>query len=424
MSNRKPAMNISITTLAIAMALLNLTASGCGSPARVAIAQSSRPRETSPGVTNAALSELSAGNSAFAFDLYQAIRKEDGNLFYSPYSLSIALAMTYAGARGETERQMAETLHYSLPQDQLHLAFNALDLKLTTHDEKSFELKTANSVWAQAGYDFLPEYLDTLAENYGAGLKLVDYKDAGEREKSRLAINQWVSEQTDGKIQNLLDDETLTRLTRLVLANAIYFKAEWETPFLNGTENREFTLINGDKVTVPMMSRRAETRHAEGDGYQAVEIPYKGDRIGMIILLPMLGQFETFEQSLDNERLNAILESLTPTDVKLFMPKFQYAATLQLEDTLSEMGMPDAFTPFVADFSGLDGTHNLYLSHVVHKAFVAVDEMGTEAAAASGVVAEIVSLPIYVTRPLFIFVIRDLETDAICSSGAFLIRRP
>ncbi len=162
MSNRKPAMNISITTLAIAMALLNLTASGCGSPARVAIAQSSRPRETSPSVTDAALSELSAGNSAFAFDLYQAIRKEDGNLFYSPYSLSIALVMTYAGARGETERQMAETLHYSLPQYQLHPAFNALDLKLTTHDEKSFELKTANSVWAQADYDFLPEYLDSI----------------------------------------------------------------------------------------------------------------------------------------------------------------------------------------------------------------------------------------------------------------------
>jgi len=421
MSNRRPAMNNSITTLAIAMALLSLTAAGCGSPARVAIAQSARPRETSPGVTNAALSELSAGNSAFAFDLYQAIRTEDGNLFYSPYSLSIALAMTYAGARGETERQMAETFHYSLPQDRLHPAFNALDLKLTAQDKKSFELKTANSVWAQADYDFLPDYLDALAENYGAGLRLVDFVDQGEQEKSRVAINDWVSEQTEDKIQDLLAPGILTKMTRLVLANAIYFKAEWETPFLNGTNDGEFTLLNGDKVTVPMMSRRAETRHAEGDGYQAVEIPYKGDRIRMIILLPTLGQFEAFEQSLDNERLNAILESLTPTDVKLFMPKFQYAATLPLEDTLSEMGMPDAFTPFVADFSGLDGTHDLYLSHVVHKAFVAVDEMGTEAAAASGVVAEIVSLPIYVTldRP-FIFVIRDLETDAILFIGRVL----
>jgi serpin B len=420
MSNRRPATPNSITALIVAAILVIVAATGCGQTAGVAIAQSSLPRNTSPNVTDAALAELSAGNTAFALDLYQAIRGADGNLFYSPYSLSIALAMTCAGARGETERQMAETLHYSLPQDQLHPAFNALDLSLNQQrgGDENFTLKTANSVWAQADYDFLPEYLDALAENYGAGLRLVDYKDEGARENSRQAINEWVGEQTEGKIQDLLAKGILTEMTRLVLANAIYFKAEWETPFLNGTEDREFTLLNGDTVTVPMMGRRAETRHAEGDGYQAVEILYKGDRIRMVIVLPAPGQFEAFEQSLDSARLDEILQSLTPKDVKLFMPKFQYAATLNLGETLSAMGMPDAFTPFVADFSGMDGTHDLYLSHVVHKAFVAVDEMGTEAAAASGIVAEIVSMPLYVTldHP-FIFVIRDAETGAILFVG-------
>jgi serpin B len=372
-----------------------------------------------PKVAKEDIEKMSAGNSTFAFDLYQAIRDQSGNLFFSPYSISAALAMTYAGARGNTERQMAETLHWVLPQDQLHPAFNALDLQLTSAN--GFTLTVANSIWGQNGYSFRKEFLDTLAKNYGSGLGLLDFVDEAKREQSRLIINLWVSDQTKGKIKDLIAQGILTRDTRLVLANAIYFKAEWQVPFLNGTRNDTFTLLDGNQVTVPMMSRRTETRYAEGAGYQAVEIAYKGERMRMIVLLPAPGQFEAFEQALTSERIGAILQSLEPTDLQLLMPKFKYETSLSLAKTLMQMGMTDAFTPGTADFSGMDGTRNLYVSQVVHKAFVAVDEIGTEAAAATGVVVGIVSMPVVVKldRP-FVFIIRDAESGTILFAGRVL----
>jgi serpin B len=392
----------------------------------VTLIQSSLQRETSPQAAAAARSELSAGNRAFALDMYQAIRDQNGNLFFSPYSISLALAMTYAGARGDTERQMAGTLHFPLPQDQLHPAFNALDLQLSQHDSPnqdkgSFQLNIANSLWGQAGYSFRPEYLDVIARNYGAGLRLVDFKNAANREQSRSTINQWVSDQTAGKIKDLIAKDILTKDTRLVLANAIYFKADWQVPFLKPTRNDTFTLLSGDPISVPMMSRRTGTGYAEGAGYQAVELDYKGDRMSMVIFLPALGQFEAFERSLNVARANAILQALQSYDVNLSMPKFKYDASLMLAKTLARTGMPDAFSPGVADFSGMDGTRNLYISNVVHKAFVAVDEIGTEAAAATGVSMEIVSMPRVVTinRP-FIFFIRDTETGTILFMGRVL----
>jgi serpin B len=427
-------MNHLLTTKRLIMLVaLPVFITSCGSPAspnggqptNIVLAQSKVQRETSPNVARPALDELSAGNSAFAFDLYQAIRDSKGNLFYSPYSISIALAMTYAGARGSTERQMADTLHYTLPQDQLHPAFNALDLKLTQQDSAdqdkgSFKLNIANSLWGQTGYSFRPEFLDVIAKNYGAGLRLLDFKDAANREQSRLTINQWVSDQTAGKIKDLIAKDTLAEYTRLVLANAIYFKAEWQVPFLKPTRNDTFTLLNGDPISVPMMSRRTDTGYAEDTDYQAIELNYKGDRMRMVILLPAPGQFEAFERSLNMERANAILQALQSHDIDLSMPKFKYDASLSLGGTLAKMGMPDALSQ-AADFSGMDGTRNLYISAVVHKAFVAVDEIGTEAAAATAVVVGITSMPRVVTinRP-FIFFIRDAETGTILFVGRVL----
>lgn len=270
----------------------------------IELLQSDRPRETSPQVEETELAELVTGNTSFAFDLYQAVREEAGNLFYSPYSVSLALAMTYGGARGETEGQMGTTLHFTLAQDRLHPAFNALDLTLASRGRgarEGFRLNLANSIWGQRGYPFLRSFLDVLAENYGAGLRLLDFES--EPEESRLIINDWVSNQTNGRIQDLLPPGLITPEARLVLTNAIYFKAAWKNPFDEATTHSDqFSLLDGSQVTMPMMEQTAQFGYAEGEGYQAVELPYDGDELSMVILLPEAGRFPEFESALDADR--------------------------------------------------------------------------------------------------------------------------
>jgi len=387
------------------------------------IVRSEKQRVTSPDAPEADLAELVSGNSAFAFDLYQAIREGDGNLFYSPYSISLALAMTYAGARGETEQQMADTLQFTLPQDRLHPAFNTLDLELAGRGEGAegqdggFRLNIVNSIWGQDGYSFLPQFLDTLAENYGAGLRLLDFVKAPD--ESRGVINDWVSDETEGKIQDLLPQGSITSATVLVLTNAIYFNAAWEYPFEEElTHDGPFHLLDGSQVTVPMMEQREYFGYAEGEGYQAVELPYDGGELSMVIFLPEDGRFEEFVSALDGERVASILKDINPQEVHLTMPKFTYESGFRLKETLAGMGMPAAFA--AADFSGMDGTRHLFIDDVYHKAFVSVDEAGTEAAAATAVVvARAAPTPpkeVTVDRP-FIFMIRDIETGAILFLG-------
>jgi serpin B len=409
--------------LTLAAALLASSLAGCAPAApSVAEARSDLPRQTAPNAPPADQAAVAAGNNLFAFDLYQALRADPelGNLFYSPYSLSSALAMAYAGARGDTEQQMALALHYSLPQDQLHPAFNALDLALTAPptDEGAFTLRIANSLWGQADFTFLPAYLDTLAVNYGAGLRLVDFMQDATREQARQAINRWVAEQTEDKITELFKTGQLTQDTRLVLANAIYFKALWETPFAPESPQANFTLRSGEVVSVTTMGRRAATPYTEGDGYQAVALPYQGGRAEMLILVPAAGQLEAFEQTLTAQRLAEIALALEPQDVKLYLPRFSFASDLSLGETLAALGMPDAFDWQRADFSGMTGEPNLVLKHVVHQAVVAVDELGTEAAAATGITAEIVSMPTEVRadRP-FVFVIWDRPSETVLFVG-------
>ncbi|MCR4403956.1 MAG: serpin family protein [Candidatus Acetothermia bacterium] len=390
----------------------------------IEVLQSSKPRETSPQVDQHELEELVTGNSAFALDLYAALRGEGGNLFYSPYSISLALAMTYAGARGETERQMGATLHFTLSQDRLHPAFNALDLALASRGRavsEGFRLNRANSLWGQLGYPFLESFLDTLAENYGAGLRLLDFQNRPE--ESRLVINDWVSDQTAGRIQDLLPEGSIGSDTRLVLTNAIYFKAAWKNPFNESlTQPGPFHLLDGSQATVPLMRQTATFGYAAGPGYQAVELPYDGDELSMVVLLPEEGRFEEFEGSLEPDRLSAILNELQPQSVELTMPKFRYTSSFSLRDTLAAMGMPIAFSE-LADFSGMNGTGGLAISDVIHKAFVAVDEAGTEAAAATAVViretAVLPSIEVRLDRP-FIFLIRDIPSGSILFIGRVL----
>ncbi|MGM0400603.1 MAG: serpin family protein [Chloroflexota bacterium] len=397
--------------------------------AMLQLARSDVERTTSPEVTEEEMEQRVDGNNAFALDFYRAVRDTEGNLFYSPYSISSALAMAYAGARGETEGQMAETLRYNLSQERLHPAFNALSLALTEGEEEeaekekegdAFTLQIANAVWGQEGYPFLQEYLDVLAKNYGAGIHILDFVQASE--EARQTINTWVSEQTNGKIKDLIPQGVIDELTRLILTNAIYFRASWEHPFdEEQTQDGPFHLPDGEEISVPMMRQTARFGYTEDEGYQAVELPYVGDRASMVILAPEAGQFGAFEESLQAQDIESIMADMETKEVALTMPKFSFDARFQLAQQLAEMGMPAAFSPEEADFSGIDGSRELFIQEVLHKAFVSVDETGTEAAAATAVVVGITSAP---TEPIeltldqpFIFLIRDMETDTILFMG-------
>ena len=422
-----------IVTLLFAASLLLGAACGegaeTGRPDRSGFVSSDAQRVLSPVVPASEGEELVAGSNEFAFDLYRTLAKEDGNLFYSPYSISLALAMTYAGARGQTEQEMADTLHFTLPQDRLHPAFNGLDLELASRgqgaegtDEQPFRLNIANAIWGQEGYSFLEEFLDTLAENYGAGLRLVDFER--EAEKARVTINDWVSDETEGKIKDLIPPGVIDDLTRLVLTNAIYFNAAWLNPFQEpNTEDGPFHTLDGREVQVPMMSQLASFGYAEGEGYQAVEMPYDGNELSMVVLLPDAGEFEAFEERLSADVFSSLAGDLGQRQVVLTMPRFEYESTFSLNDALKELGMPTAFTES-ADFAGMNGEGGLYIQAVLHKAFVSVDEKGTEAAAATGVVVGLTSAPtpdveLTIDRP-FVFLIRDIETGAVLFAGRVL----
>lgn len=412
------------TLLALMMLIIPLSLAGCGQA--ITMAQSDKPRSTSPDVTVSELTELVDGNSAFAFDLYQALSEEEGNLFYSPYSISLALAMTYAGARGETEQQMADTLNFTLPQDLLHPALNGLDLELASRgegaegkDNEGFRLNIANSIWGQEDYEFLDEFLDVLAENYGAGLRLLDFLTAPEA--SRITINDWVSDRTEGRIEDLIPQGAIDAFTRLVLTNAIYFNAAWLNPFSEDmTGDGAFHLLDGSEVTVPMMTQTESFGYAEGEGYQAVELLYDGLELSMVVVLPDSGEFEDFEDTLGADLVNAITNDLKYRKVTLTMPKFEFESAFSLVNTLAAMGMPVAFSA-TADFSGMTGARDLFIAEILHKAFVSVDEAGTEAAAATAVVMSLTAAPeepveVTLDRP-FIFLIRDIETGAVLFVG-------
>lgn len=384
---------------------------------------SDRPRQTSPQIPAADLQSLAAGNSAFAADLYRQLMAEDGNLFYSPYSISLALAMTYAGARAETERQMAETLNFDLPQASLHPAFNALDLQLRpltrADSSEDFRLNIANSLWGQQGFEFQPEFLDTLAENYGAGMYRVDY---AQFEQARQLINDWVADQTEQKIEDLIPEGALNPLTRLVLANAIYFKANWVYPFdQDATAPADFTLLDGSTVSVPMMALSANLAYARGENYQAVQLPYRESNTAMLVVVPDSGAFDAFQQGLDAAGLEQLMTGFGGAQVELEMPKFSIESSFGLRDALTEMGMPLAFDPDQADFSAMSAASDMYISDVVHKAYVNVDEEGTEAAAATGVIVGVTSMPaetvqLTIDRPFF-FLIVDRANGTILFMG-------
>ncbi|MBN1366424.1 MAG: serpin family protein [Dehalococcoidales bacterium] len=366
------------------------------------------------------------GNNTFALELYQSLKGSEGNLFYSPFSISSALAMTYAGARGETADQMEATLHFLLPQSQLHTAFKNISDTITNRVYESdgaeiegFMLRNVNALWGLQGYPFLDSFLNTLTENYGSELTTLDF--INEPEESRIIINDWVSERTENRINNLLQQGAITPFTRLVLTNAIYFKAGWLYEFYEGnTIDGTFNLIDDKTVSVPMMKQTETFKYGKGTDYQAIELMYRGQATSMVIILPANGHFESFQDNLDYPILEGIIKNMEHEKVNLTLPKFEFSADFELGKTLEEMGMPLAFTE-QADFTGMADTYEpLFISKVIHKAFVAVDEKGTEAAAATAAIIVVTApakpVDMNIDRP-FIFLIRDMETDAIMFIG-------
>ncbi len=392
----------------------------------VEVARSPLGRNLAPSAGATDLAALAAGNADVAVDLLNGIGGRDENRFFSPYSISLALTMAYAGAEGVTRSEMADALHYRLFGDDLHDAYNRLDLILEDRQTVPLAddvppplLYIANALWAQTGHSFRSEYLDTLAIHYGAGVHLTDFQEASEA--AREAINQWVSDGTDGLIGELLASGTVSALTRLVLTNAIYFQAHWNEPFdPDSTRDADFSLPDGGRTPVSMMTCKERFGYAEGSGYQAVELPYVGAALSFVLVLPAADDRPDFERGLTGGELLAICDDLTPELVRVYLPRFVLEPeAIRLDDVLSAMGMPTAFSD-AADFSGMDGTRELAISNVTHKTFVSVDEFGTEAGAATGVVVGPTSgNPLFTLRAdrPFLFLIRDIETRTILFMG-------
>jgi len=361
------------------------------------------------------------GNTAFALDLYGNLKEKEGNLFFSPYSISTALAMTYAGARGNTEKQMSEVLHFKLDQKQLHPAFSHLEAQLNAAQEKEgIELSVANTLWAQKDYVFLREFLDLTRKNYGAVLNFLDFKRA--YEEAREKINTWVEEKTRNKIKDLIKPGILNALTRLVLTNAIYFKGDWESQFKKSkTKEAPFWLTPSKSINAPMMTQKQKFRYMESDKLQMLELPYLGNHLSMIVLLPKkIDGLAQLESTLSVKNLTTWMGLLRQREILVFLPKFKMSSQFSLDKTLASMGMPDAFDPS-ADFSGMDGTKLLYISAVIHKAFVNVNEEGTEAAAATAVAMRLLSAPspppVFRADHPFIFLIRHNSSESILFLG-------
>jgi serpin B len=402
--------------------------------------QSGLSRDTAPQVASADAAALVSGNTGFALDLYQGIAGATSagqNLFYSPYSVSLALAMTYAGAAGQTADQMATALQFTLPADRLHPAFDQLDLTLASRaqapdgqDGGGFQLRIADTLFGDQSVQFQQPFLDTLARNYGAGVRVTDF--AHDPEGGRTAVNDWVSQQTEHKIQDLLPDGSVSNDTRFVLVNAIYFNAGWSAQFdASRTAPASFTRLDGSVIQTDTMhqptSASGQFNYARTDSYEALELPYTGNQVSMLVVAPLAGQFPAIEQGLDADFLSGVVGNLRPQAIDLSFPRFKVSgATISLSQQLQSLGMTDAFDASSADFSAmLDPSQGrFWLSDVLHKAIVEVDEHGTVAAAATGVVGVTDSAvqlpqPVKIDRPFF-FVIRDVPTGTLLFAGRLL----
>lgn len=394
----------------------------------VSTAKSSLVREPAPMTSDADVATAVAGNTQFALTVMPMLDKQgDSNLVFSPYSITQALAMTSAGAKADTLSGIEKAMDFQLPQNRLLPALNKLDLQLTAKTAGAGasnanlpSLNIANSLWAQQGYTLQSSFLDALAVNFGAAVNLLDFFKSPDA--SRMTINNWVANQTNQKIQNLLAPNSVTSGTRVVLTNAIWFKSDWASPFTaESTRSQDFTDRKGNTSKTSFMYREANYSSVQGAGYQAVDLPYVDNKLSMLVVMPDAGKFDSFLQNLTPSGLNDISNALKDQRIGLALPKFNFNASPDMGGNLISLGMADAFNPAKADFSGMTGNRDLSISGVVHKAFITVDEKGTEAAAATGVVIGITAVmppPVRLTfdHP-FLFMIRDRQTGLIIFMG-------
>ncbi|MBD3346779.1 MAG: serpin family protein [Chitinivibrionales bacterium] len=391
-----------------------------------AMAQGTSRREAAPEQN--IITQQASSINRFALAMYKYLAEKEGNTFFSPYSIIAALGMAEAGAEGETERQIREALFVTLSGDDLHGALNGLDLSLEEYAQaqQGVTLCIVNSIWAQTGWNLLPEYLNLLSRYYGAGVNLLDF--ISEPDSSRIVINTWVEEQTNQRIEDLIPQGAIRSDTRLVLTNAIHFLADWRyqfDPALTGDES--FTRLDNSTITVPLMQlgesgEKVTMAYAQRGHVRAVDFPYRGNRLCMTVLLPDSGEFDEFENSCTADTIDEILQLLDSTKLPpVRLPKYTVTtASLSLVEALKSLGMTDAFDASKADFSGIDGTKGLCVSDVIHKAFIAVDESGTEAAAATAVVisrSSVGDMPSFVADRPFIYLIRDRQTGVILFMG-------
>jgi len=376
-------------------------------------------------------------NNVFATELYTKLSETKGNVFFSPYSISTALAMTYAGARGNTADEMAKTMHFTLSNTlprrrrgmmSLHQGFKLLQADILRKPRRLQEgqtppeLNIANALWPQKDFAFLPGYLKLVGENYDSELKNLDY--ATDPDAARKVINDWVAKKTKEKIKDLLPPKSLDKLTRLVLTNAIYFKGGWQHQFDKEDTSKEAFWTSADKsIEVPTMHQTERFGYRETDTYQALTLPYAGNTKHMMIILPKKRDgLAELEKDMTWKKMATMARPGPMAKVQVSLPKFKFTSQFSLGETLQVMGMKEAFTR-TADFSGMTGTKDLYISKVIHKAFVDVNEEGTEAAAATAVVITLKGMPrpeepkVFTADHPFLFVIRDNTTGAILFMG-------
>ncbi|OPY42645.1 MAG: Serpin (serine protease inhibitor) [Methanoregulaceae archaeon PtaU1.Bin059] len=384
---------------------------------------------TTPELPGSATSVID-GNNQFALELYEHLANDpehrEENLFFSPFSISSALAITYEGARGTTADEIRSVFHFPENQSVMRSGFAGVIAGINSK-ANTYTLRTANALWAEKTYPFLSEYISAAEQHYGATTTNLDFINMPE--ESRVTINTWVEDQTEERIRDLLQPGTIDPLTRLVITNAIYFKGTWVKQFdENKTGDADFRTETGKTVRVRMMQRTDEDArygYAETETLQALSMPYEsgeGKEISMLIILPKNDGISMIEKSLNASMLSSLQDSLMTRRVMVYFPKFVMETKYSLPAALSAMGMPTAFTG-AADFSGMDGMGNLYIDDVVHQAFVEVNEEGTEAAAATAVVMQLSAMPMEEPTPVFradhpfIFFIQDNETGNILFMG-------
>lgn len=375
----------------------------------------------SNALTNRDINTIVSGNNNFALELYKRLSLEKGNIFFSPYSISSALAMTYVGAKGETAKQMARVLRFTLPQERLHQGFNELS-RLLQSNTKDYQLSIANALWGQKDYRFLKEFIDLTNKYYDAGFKEVDYTNATAREETRQMINKWVEEKTNGKIKDIIKRDDIDDLTRLILTNAIYFKGKWELQFdPKNTRDMPFYVSENVKLDIPMMYQKGRFNYGEDNEVQILEMPYAGKDLSMVIILPKLNiPLPKIERALSAKKLETWMSTTSEREVEVYIPRFKIEKRYILNEILKRLGMVDAFDMIKADFSGMTPKPDLYITSVIHQSFVEVNEEGTEAAGATAVImgTKMVTMPVIfrADRP-FIFLIRDKRSGSILFIG-------